>query len=184
MKGSLEVVIKGCIQRNRNSQTQLYRLFAPKMLGICLRYCSNREEAEELVQEGFYKVFKYIGNLKNIDATEGWIRKIIINTAVQRYIPKSALYPIVNLEDSGIDICDSDDLYSNFNVKDIIGMIQNLPNSYRIVFNLYVIDGYKHSEIATMLHISEGTSKSNLSVARSKLQKALTINPSLKISFR
>lgn len=174
LKVSLEQIVKGCIMHDRNSQSQLYKIFAPKMLGVCMRYCPNREEAEELLQEGFFRIFKYINTLKNVNNPGGWIHKIIVNTALQRYTPKSYLYPVLNIEDSTAEVVDSYDIFSNYTVRDIISMVQNLPTSYRLVFNLYVFEGYKHGEIAELLNISEGTSKSNLFMARSILKKNLT----------
>lgn len=181
MQEDISQIIYGCLKRDRHSQSKLYELYAPKMLGVCMRYCPNREEAEELVQEGFCKIFKYIDGLRNTNNPEAWIRKIIVNSALQRYIPKTNLYPILNFDFHDIDVERDAEIYGNLNAKDIIGAIQKLPISYRMVFNLYVFEGYKHQEIAEILKISEGTSKSNLFAARASLQKLLGNYRSVKI---
>ena len=168
-----QLLIKGCIAGDRAFQTKLYNLFAPKMLGVCLRYARNREEAEEVLQEGFLRVFTYINTFKGAGSFEGWIRKIMVNCALSRYRNKSQLQPVMRLESSGHDVIDSADISSNLDAKELLSLVQTLPAGYRIVFNLYVFEGYKHREIAEALGISEGTSKSNLSDARAFLQKAL-----------
>jgi RNA polymerase sigma factor (sigma-70 family) len=174
-----QLLIKGCAAGERAFQTKLYNLFAPKMLGVCLRYARNREEAEEILQEGFLRVFTYITTFKGAGSFEGWIRKIMVNCALARYRNKSSLQPVIRLNTSGHDVIDSADISSNLDAKELLNLVQTLPAGYRIVFNLYVFEGYKHREIAEVLGISEGTSKSNLSDARSFLQKALMVKKKL-----
>ncbi|MEO5564903.1 MAG: sigma-70 family RNA polymerase sigma factor [Chitinophagaceae bacterium] len=174
-----EQLIKGCIAGDRAFQTKLYELFAPKMLGVCLRYAKNREEAEEILHEGFLRVFTYIGKFKGSGSFEGWIRKIMVNCALFRYRNKSHLQPVIRLDTLGYDAASETDIVSMLNAKELLSLIQTLPSAYRLVFNLYVFEGYKHREIAEVLGISEGTSKSNLSDARTFLQKALTIKKKL-----
>ena len=147
------------------------------MLGVCMRYAKNREEAEEILHEGFLRVFSYIKNFKGSGSFEGWIRKIMINCALLRYRNKSHLYPIP----SGEGRCPTaePDIISKLDTKEVLLLVQSLPPGYRLVYNLYVFEGYKHREIAEALGISEGTSKSNLSDARSILQKALTVKKNL-----
>lgn len=149
------------------------------MLGVCLRYARNREEAEEILQEGFLRVFTYIKNFRGDGSFEGWIRKIMVNAALFRYRNKSTLQPVIRLDSSGYDVTDSVSISSNLDAKELLVLVQTLPAGYRIVFNLYVFEGYKHREIAEALGISEGTSKSNLSDARAFLQKALTVKKKL-----
>ncbi|MBS1669052.1 MAG: sigma-70 family RNA polymerase sigma factor [Bacteroidetes bacterium] len=149
------------------------------MMAVCMRYCRNREEAEEILQEGFYRVFKYLHTFKHKGSFEGWIRKIMVNAALQRYKSKSNLRPVIQIDADGIDVPDTYDIQSNLNIKELVQMIQRLPTAYRLVFNLYVFEGFKHREIANMIGISEGTSKSNLSDARAILQKALTTKKKL-----
>ncbi|HKZ67168.1 MAG TPA: sigma-70 family RNA polymerase sigma factor [Chitinophagaceae bacterium] len=174
-----EQLIKGCIAGDRTYQTKLYDLFAPKMLGVCMRYAKHREEAEEILHEGFLRVFAYIKNFKGSGSFEGWIRKIMINCALLRYRNKSHLYPVSQSDVEGPCTTAEPDIISKLNTKELLLLVQSLPPGYRLVFNLYVFEGYKHREIAEALGISEGTSKSNLSDARSILQKALTVKKNL-----
>ncbi len=173
MPGTEHLIIKGCCTGDRSSQTRLYELYAPKMLIVCMRYAKNREEAEEILQEGFYRVFKYIYQFNNTGSFEGWIRKIMVNAALQKYKSKSHLHPVIHIDQGDRHLSDGTDIYSNLHVKELIRLVQSLPAAYRLIFNLYVFEGFKHREIAKMLDISEGTSKSNLSDARAILQKAL-----------
>ena len=168
-----QLLIKGCIAGDRALQTKLYDLFAPKMLGVCLRYSKNREEAEEVLHEGFLKVFTYIKNFRGDGSFEGWIRKIMVNCALSRFRNKSMLHPVIGLDAFHYDAAGQTDIASNMDAKELLSLVQSLPPGYRMVFNLYVFEGYKHREIAEALGISEGTSKSNLSDARAFLQKAL-----------
>ncbi|MBC7873118.1 MAG: sigma-70 family RNA polymerase sigma factor [Ferruginibacter sp.] len=149
------------------------------MLGVCLRYARNREEAEEILQEGFLRVFTYINKFKGSGSLEGWVRKIMVNCALSRYRNKFHLQPVIGLETLGYDAPGETDIVSDFDAKELIVLVQTLPAGYRIVFNLYVFEGFKHREIAEALGISEGTSKSNLSDARAYLQKALTVKKKL-----
>jgi RNA polymerase sigma-70 factor (ECF subfamily) len=169
-----QLLIKGCIAGDRTDQTRLYDLFAPRMMGVCMRYAKNREEAEEILLEGFLRVFTYIKKYKGTGSFEGWIRKIMVNCALHRYKSKSHLYPVFQLENERTVATEEPDIFSKLDVKELTLLVQSLPAGYRMVFNLYVFEGYKHREIAEALGISEGTSKSNLSDARAILQKALT----------
>ena len=121
------------------------------MLGVCLRYAKNREEAEEVLQEGFLRVFAYISTFKGTGSFEGWIRKIMLNCALSRYRNKSTLQPVLRLDVSGYDAIDGADIASNLDAKELLLLVQTLPAGYRIVFNLYVFEGYKHREIAEAL---------------------------------
>jgi RNA polymerase sigma factor (sigma-70 family) len=168
-----EQLIKGCVAGDRTFQTKLYDLFAPKMLGVCMRYAKNREEAEEILLEGFLRVFTYIKKFKGTGSFEGWIRKIMVNCALLRYRNKSHLHPVIQLDDERAGTTVEPDIFSKLDTKELTLLVQSLPAGYRVVFNLYVFEGYKHREIAEALGISEGTSKSNLSDARLILQKAL-----------
>ncbi len=179
MADTEQLLIKGCIAGERAFQTKLYNLFARKMLGVCLRYARNREEAEEVLQEGFLRVFTYISTFKGNGSFEGWIRKIMVNCALFRYRNKSTLQSVMRLDTSSYDAIDSVNISSNLDAKELLSLVQTLPAGYRIVFNLYVFEGYKHREIAEALGISEGTSKSNLSDARVFLQKALMVKKKL-----
>ena len=168
-----QLLIKGCIAGDRAFQTKLYDLFAPKMMGVCLRYSKNREEAEEVLQEGFLKVFTYIKNFRGDGSFEGWIRKIMVNCTLSRYRNKSTLHLVTGLDTFSNNDASTTDIASNLDAKELLTLVQSLPPGYRTVFNLFVFEGFKHREIADALGISEGTSKSNLSDARAFLQKAL-----------
>jgi RNA polymerase sigma-70 factor (ECF subfamily) len=172
-------LIQGCIAGERAFQTKLYDHFAPKMLGLCLRYAKNREEAEEILHEGFLRVFTYIDKFKGTGSFEGWIRKIMVNCALSRYRNKSQQHHVTRLDSVEYDLQSETDIVSNLDAKELISLIQSLPAGYRIVFNLFVFEGYKHREIAEALGITVGTSKSNLSDARAFLQKALTVKKNL-----
>ena len=144
------------------------------MFTVCLRYSHNRQEAEETLQEGFIKVFEHLHQFRHAGSFEGWIRKIMVNCALQRFRSKSRLHALLPIELSGEAAREgSEDILSGLGVKQLLHLIQLLPTAYRLVFNLYVFEGLKHREIAQLLGISEGTSKSNLYDARLILQKAV-----------
>lgn len=176
----LHQIIPDCIKGDRSAQSRLYQLFAPTMFGVCLRYCRTREEAEEVLQEGFLKVFEHLHQFKNAGSFEGWVRKIMVNCALQKYRTKAHLHAIVSIDTAPVEQIGNEDVLAQLGNKELLAMVQQLPPAYRMVFNLYVFEGMKHREIAQLLGVSEGTSKSNLSDARVLLQKAvaksLTIN--------
>ncbi|MGN6165421.1 MAG: RNA polymerase sigma factor [Flavisolibacter sp.] len=162
-------LIEGCIQGNRKMQHELYNRFASKMYGVCLRYAGNAEEAEDILQEGFIKVFNKIGSFRSEGSFEGWIRRIFVNTAIEHFRKKIYLQPITDYEEDTVEgkylsVLDS------LAEKDIIQLVQQLSPGYRTVFNMYVVEGYTHKQIAEALNISEGTSKSQLSRAKLILQ--------------
>jgi RNA polymerase sigma factor (sigma-70 family) len=163
-------LIEGCITGDRKMQRELYNRFASKMYGVCLRYAGNGEEAEDILQEGFIKVYNKIGSFKGTGSLEGWIRRIFVNTAIEHFRRKAYLQPITEREENSLEtkyLSILDDLAE----RDIIQLIQQLSPGYRTVFNMYVVEGYTHKEIAEALGISEGTSKSQLSRAKSILQE-------------
>ena len=162
-------LIKGCLNGERKMQQELYDRFAPKMYGVCLRYAGNTEEAEDILQEGFIKIFKKIGSYRGEGSFEGWIRRIFVNTAFEHFRRKTYLQPISDKEEGTIEGTYLSVL-DNLAEKDIIGLVQKLSPGYRTVFNMYVVEGYTHKQIAEMLKISEGTSKSQLSRAKLILQ--------------
>jgi len=166
------LLIEGCIRGDRQSQSRVYNLLMQKMFIVCLRYSKNREEAEEILQEGFMKVFEFIHQYKFAGSFEGWVRKIMVNCALQKYRTKK-LHAVVNIDPATIENIGNENIISQIGTKELLKMVQQLPPSYRMVFNLYVFEGMKHREIAEYLKISEGTSKSNLSDARAILQKAV-----------
>ena len=167
----LHQLIQNCLKGDRQSQSKLYDLFAPKMFLICLRYCRNREEAEDILQEGFVKVFSYIHQFKFAGSFEGWVRKIMVNCALQKFRSKPQLHIVTHAATEALEHPVKEEIISRLGTKELLNMVQKLPPGYRIVFNLYVFEGMKHQEIAQCLGISEGTSKSNLADARQILQQ-------------
>ena len=162
-------LIIGCLEGNRRMQEELYRRFSPRMYAVCLRYAGNAEEAEDILQEGFIKVFKKLDSFRREGSFEGWIRRIFVNTAIEHFRRKRYLMPVTEKEENTIEgkyLSVLDDLAA----RDIMALVQELSPGYRTVFNMYVVEGYTHKEIADMLGISEGTSKSQLSRAKVILQ--------------
>ena len=168
-------LIQGCIRDERDAQRKLYRLFYGYAMSICMRYSKTKEEAVEILNDGFLKVFLKIGKYDQARSFKGWVRRIMINTAVDAYRQNLKHYyaeDITELEQETGEATAVDQL----NYKDLIQLIGQLSPGYRAVFNLYVIDGYNHEEIAELLNISVGTSKSNLFKARAFLQARLKKN--------
>jgi RNA polymerase sigma-70 factor (ECF subfamily) len=162
--------VHGCQERNPGAQRELYEMFKSKMFGICLRYTGNYSDAEDVLQEGFLKVFEKIGQFSFKGAFEGWLRRIMVNTALEKY---RMHYQMVSVHDNMAEIEPEQglDFTPDIEVNELVQIIQDLSPKYRVVFNLYALEGYSHKEIAEMLQISEGTSKSNLSRARAILQE-------------
>ena len=158
---------------HRQSQNRLYAILMPKMFGVCLRYSKSREEAEEILQEGFIRVFEFIHQYNFAGSFEGWVRKIMVNCALQKYRSKKQMHAVVSIDSTAVEPISNEEILSKIGTKELLKMVQQLSPAYRMVFNLYVFEGMKHREIAEHLGISEGTSKSNLSDARSFLQKAV-----------
>ena len=142
-------------------------------MSVCFRYSRNREDAEDVLNEGFMRVFDKLHTFNATGSLEGWIRKVIVNVAIAKFNAGSKLYRFVDIDAVQINDHSSNDIYSSLNAKELILQIQKLPPVYQMVFNLYVFEGLKHKEIAEQLNISEGTSKSNLSDARTWLKKRI-----------
>lgn len=162
-------IIALCQKNDRKAQKLLYESVAPQLYGSCLRYAPCAAEAQDILQDSFIIIFEKIEQFKFKGSFEGWCKRITINTALQRY-RKTKVLDLVNedqIEDEAIIEVDETD---NVPLKDLLDMIQKLPQRYRLVFTLYVLDGYNHNEIATMMKITVGTSKSNLARARQHLQ--------------
>ena len=170
---ALHELIQGCINMDRSAQNRLYDLFAPKMMIVCLRYADSHEEAEDVLHEAFMRVFTHIDQYKFAGSFEGWIRKIIVNSSLQKIRSKPSLHAVSTIEELKTEPFSTQDVISQISSKELLLLIQQLPPAYKMVFNLYVFEGMKHKEIASLLGISEGTSKSNLSDARAILQKAV-----------
>jgi RNA polymerase sigma factor (sigma-70 family) len=167
-----EELIKGCLQRDRNAQKHLYDRYSSKMYALSYRYVRDSMEAEDILVTAFMKVFDKIDQFKSEGSFEGWIRRIVVNEALTHLRRNRSMYLETELEQADREP-DYDALSDHLEAEDLLNMIQELPPGYRIVFNMYAIDGYSHKEIADQLGISENTSKSQLSRARTYLQKLL-----------
>lgn len=172
-------IVEGCIANNRKCQEQLFKLFYGKMLSVCIRYIPDRDSAQEVLQEGFIKVFDKIGAFDHKGSLEGWIRRIVVNTAID-HIRKSKKDPFRTDQDDDFKLGASDPMVEMeelqlLELKAELAMeaIHQLSPAYRTVFSLYVLEDYSHKEIAEKLGISEGTSKSNLAKAKMNLQRIL-----------
>jgi RNA polymerase sigma-70 factor, ECF subfamily len=169
-------LIKACLRGEAFAYERLYQQFAPKMMVVCKRYVSDYEDAKDLLQEGFMKVFQELHRFRNEGSFEGWIRRIMVNVSLEHYKkvvkPSHQLDDISLLNDLSQPVTD-EDIESRLSADELLLLVQGLPPSYRMVFNLYVFEGFKHHEIAKQLGIGEGTSKSNLQDARRLLQKRI-----------
>lgn len=170
MVDRLNKIVRGCQEDNPDAQRELYDMFKSKMFGVCLRYAGNYHDAEDIMQEGFIKVFEKIRQFSYKGAFEGWIRKIMVNTALEKY---RMHFQTVSIQDNLAEIDQGleTSLSGNIEVNELMRIIQELTPRYRVVFNLFALEGYSHREISEMLQITEGTSKSNLSRARAILQE-------------
>ena len=168
-------LVQGCAELNRFYQKKLYERFARKMMAVCLCYTRDTYEAENIVQEGFIKIFENIKRYQPTGSLEGWVRRIMVNTATDYYRKKKRIkFSEVNLEDAENQVGAMD--LDTFSTRDIIASIQQLPEGCRMVFTLYAIEGFTHKEIGEALDISVGTSKSQFSRARMLLQEKLKKN--------
>jgi len=169
-KTELDSVIKGCVAGNRKAQARLFDFFSEEMFGVCMYYSKDYTEAEDTLHEGFMKVFKNIGQFRSKGSFAGWVRRIMVNTALEKFRKKQQMYALGDEFECYEDI-DARNVINDISAQDLVQLIRELSPKYKMVFNLYAIEGYSHKEISEMLEISEGTSKSNLARARYILQK-------------
>ena len=177
---SLNQLIENCKINDTKAQSELYKLFSSKLFSICLKYSRNYAEAEDNFQDAFLTIFKKIDQFENKGSFEGWLKRVTINTVLQQY-RNQKVFDIVNeniIDDTEIDI-DEDAISIDY----LLQIIQELPDRYRLIFNLYVLDGYSHKDIASMLDINIGTSKSNLARARQILKQTI-LNYRQKINLQ
>ncbi|MEZ4688599.1 MAG: RNA polymerase sigma factor [Bacteroidia bacterium] len=165
----IALIIKGCRKGNRNSQNLLYRAFYAYGMSICIRYANSENEAISILNDGFLKVFKHIKKYDPERSFKPWFRQIVVNTAINHVTRQKKFRREVNMEEAN-KIPSGEDILSMISYRELMEVVQSLSLVYRTVFNMYVIDGFKHEEIAQKLGISESTSKSNLSRARKRLQ--------------
>jgi RNA polymerase sigma-70 factor (ECF subfamily) len=166
-------LIDKCLENDPRAQEVLYSRYSRRMYGVCLRFARNTLEADDILQEGFIKVFSFLKDFRQEGSLEGWIRRTIVNTAINYYNSKQNEWNETSIEKAQTFSSDTEDALSKISAADLLTLIHELPEGYRMVFNLYVIEGYNHQEIAEMLKISENTSKSQLSRARMALQDRL-----------
>ncbi len=178
-KEQLKQIIEGCLRNDRRSQEAIFKLFYGKMMVVCMRYTNDKDTAQEVLQEGFMKVFEKLGAFDYKGSFEGWVRRIVANTAIDA-IRRSKKNPILTDNDNDFKIGGENPMekqetieLGELKAEMAMEAIQKLSPAYRTVFNLYVLEEYSHKEIAEMLGISEGTSKSNLAKAKMNLQKIL-----------
>jgi RNA polymerase sigma factor (sigma-70 family) len=165
-------LISGCINGDRKMQEILYYRFSPKMYSVCLRYSNNTDDAQDLLQDGFIKVFKNLDKFRGEGSFEGWLRRIFVNTSIEQFRKKTKITTVTDKQENYIE--DKEwNAFESLAEKDIIKIVQELSPGYRQVFNMYIIEGFSHKEIGDILGISEGTSKSQLARARVILQKKI-----------
>lgn len=169
---SEELIIEGCIDNNTLAQRELYNRYSPKMLSVCYRFGQSREDAEDMLQEGFIKIFSQIHTFQNKGAFEGWIRRIIVHTCINILKKNKKFNESVDLEQA-YHAGNKESVPSLIQAKQVIECIRLLPTGYRTVLNLYAIEGYNHREIADMLEIEESTSRSQYTRAKAMLEQIL-----------
>jgi len=177
-----EKLIKGCAKGDRASQKALYERYCRKLMVICQRYSNSSQEAEDILQEGFIKVFNGITRFRGESQLSTWMTRIMINTALNRQRKKLYMMPMVDAEETEL-IQDEELLLSQFHFEELLQVVQSLPDGCRIVFNLFAIEGYSHKEIGEMLSISIGTSKSQYNRAKSLLRSRIEILEKTKSSY-
>lgn len=163
-------IIEGCLRHKRECQQELFKRYAGKMLVVCMRYARHQMEAEDVLQDAFIKVFDHLQQFQNKGSFEGWIRRVVVNTALKTFDRKSFTHEQYGLEIREDYSAAEPKVFAQLNEEELLGLIARLPEGYRIVFNLYAIEGYSHAEIADTLGVQESTSRSQLVKARKMLQ--------------
>ena len=174
MYSTEEEIINGCLKRKRRAQKILFERYHASLMGICMRYSKSKSEAEDVLLMGFTRIFKKINTYSGKGSFEGWMRKIIVNIAIDNFRRNNKYYFHEIVEESGYDLEYAEYIPDNLTLEEILKTIQSLPNGYRVVFNMFAIEGFSHKEIAEMMDISESTSKTQYLKARKKLQVKLT----------
>jgi len=172
LKKTDQHIIKACQKGDRKAQNQLYEKYKVLLFNICMRYASSREEAEDFLQEGLIVIFKDLYQYQPKGALGAWLRKVMVNVCLQK-LRKQKKGQLLALDEIAEVPDKDDDFFEHFRVKALLQMVQNLPTSYRVIFNLYVMEGYKHSEIAEKLNIPVNTSKTRLARAKAMLRNRL-----------
>lgn len=165
-------LIEACVKGDRLAQRNLYDIFSKRMYVVCLRYTKSQQEAEDVLQDSFIKIFKSLNGYRGDSRLDYWIKRIVVNTALNSQRKKLYMYPMVDIDDVKNDY-DHSKILSGFQMDELLNMIRELPTGCRTVFNMFAIEGYSHKEIAKMLEVSEGTSKSQFSRARKLLMEKI-----------
>jgi RNA polymerase sigma-70 factor (ECF subfamily) len=168
-----EVMLRGCLNNMASAQEALYNRFSPRMLGVCYRFARNREDAEDMLQEGFIKVFSQMHQFRNQGASEGWIRRIIVHTCINVLKKNKKFADSVDIIHANSLYVNDNNIHSMLQAKQVVESIRLLPMGYRTVLNLYAIEGFTHREIATILDIEESTSRSQYTRAKAMLEDIL-----------
>lgn len=168
-----ETLVKECAKGNPKAQRALFDKFAPKMLSVCNRYIGKTDEAEDVLQDAFVKIFHKVVEFKMEGSLEGWIRRIVVNTALDAIRKNKKTLGDVSVDDVSYKVSYTDDNFDDMDVKHLLKIISELPDGYRVVFNMFAIEGYSHKEIADTLGVTENTSKSQYSRARAYLRNEL-----------
>lgn len=171
-----EQLIKECVSGNAIAQKEFYDLFAKKMMGVCMRYTNNYDEAQDILQDAFIKTFANLSKFGNKGSLEGWVRRIMVNTALDQYRKNKNRLSDIDVDTIDFKLESNDFIIESINASDLLVIIQTLPEGYRVIFNLFAIEGYSHKEIADKLEITESTSKSQYSRAKKMLRKLLLEN--------
>jgi len=180
---NLNILIRQCQENKPEAQAEIYKLYSATLFSVCLRYADHYEDAQDIFQDGFIMIFNKISQYRFEGSFEGWMRRIMVNNCIEKHRHKNHLY-VINEEIISEEIDDDEETEPEFehhSYQDLLDFIRELPDRYRQVFNLYVMEEYTHQQIAEMLNISVGTSKSNLSRAREKLKELLKKNTEIKI---
>lgn len=170
---SIEEIIRGCKKNDSIAQEALFKLYSKKLMTVCLRYSSCREDAEDLFQESMIKIFQSLHSFEEKGSVEGWMRRIITNNAIKEFRKRKYLSSLSEPESFNLPVFADDDVIEKMSGEELMNVIHKLPEGSRMVFNLFVIEGYSHKEISEMMHISEGTSKSQFFNAKKILKTLL-----------
>jgi RNA polymerase sigma-70 factor (ECF subfamily) len=168
-----EELIKACIENNSRAQKTLFESYSPKLMGVCLRYAHDRDEAQDMLQDGFIKIFQKLNAYSGTGSFGGWLHRTVVNTCLDTLRKNSKFKYSVEIEKAEYLVNVDETAITQIRTKELLKLIQNLPEGYRVVFNMFAIEGYGHKEIAEKLGISENTSKSQYRKARLWLQKAI-----------
>lgn len=166
-------LVTECVQGNPRAQRALFERFAPKMMAVCLRYSKDREQAEDVLQDGFVKVFMKLSDFKSEGSLEGWIRRVMVNTALDQLRKNGKLLGDISTDDVAYKLEHNDPIEENLMAEDLMKLVLAMPEGYKVVFNMFAIEGYSHAEIAATLGITESTSKSQYSRAKAYLRERI-----------